>query len=58
LQLLAAQKMPLATLMLFSGHTSERMLLRYLGHGRYAAKQTQTMIDAAKLAFKNASSEG
>ena len=51
LQELAAQGMPLATLMLFSGHASERMLLRYLGHGRLAVAQNEAMLVASRMAF-------
>jgi len=51
LQELAAQGMPLTTLLLFSGHTTIAMLLRYLGHGTKAVAQNTAMIDAAKLAF-------
>ena len=51
LQELAAQGMPLATLILFSGHTSTAMLLRYLGHGRKAQAQNASMVEAARLTF-------
>ena len=43
--------MPLATLLLFSGHSTERMLLRYLGHGRMARCQHDEMIAVANMAF-------
>jgi integrase len=52
LQLLAANGMPLSTVILFSGHTTEKMLLAYLGFGRHAKQQNNVMIDAATLAFR------
>ena len=51
LQELAAQGMALTTLLLFSGHTTTAMLLRYLGHGTKAVAQNNAMIDAAKVTF-------
>jgi integrase len=53
LQQLAAQKMPTAVLLLFSGHTTERMLMRYLGHGRLATADQERMIDASKMALRS-----
>lgn len=54
LQLLASLGMPHSTLMLFSGHCSEKMLLRYLGYGRLAKAQAATMIAAAQMAYNTA----
>ena len=51
LQTLAALGMPLSTPLLFSGHSTEKMLLRYLGHGRMAAVQRNEMISVADMAF-------
>ena len=51
LQTLASLGMPLSTLLLFSGHTSERMLLRYLGHGKLARCQQDSMLAVAGMAF-------
>lgn len=51
LQELAAQGMALSTLLLFSGHTTIAMLLRYLGHGTKAVAQNNAMIDAARVTF-------
>ncbi len=42
-----------AVLLLFSGHTAERMLMRYLGHGRLATADQERMIDASKMALRS-----
>ena len=46
LQLLAAAEVPLPTLMLFSGHTNQRTLLRYLNWGVCATEQRSAMAVA------------
>ena len=51
LQMLAGLGMPMSTLLLFSGHTSERMLLKYLGHGKLAKVQENTMVEVAEMGF-------
>jgi integrase len=51
LQQLAAQGLPTSTLLLFSGHTTARMLMRYLGHGRHATRDQTDMIHAAAMAL-------
>ena len=52
LQQLSAQGLSTSTLMLFSGHTTPRMLMRYLGHGRFAHRDQTDMIVAAAMAFR------
>ena len=54
LQLLAASGLPLETVMLFSGHTTAQMLLRYLGYGRMAKANINAMIQAANMTFHTA----
>jgi len=49
LQCLAAAGTSLETLQMFSGHTTTRMLLRYLGYGRFATAQNQTMLNTSRV---------
>lgn len=52
LQALAQAGMSEEKLLLFSGHGSVKMLLRYLGYGRHAKYQQQTMLHAAAMTFE------
>ncbi len=51
LQQLAAMNIKTKVLLRFSGHATERMLFRYLGHGRHAKVEQDSMLEAAKVAF-------
>jgi integrase len=49
LQTMAHAKVPLDTLMLYSGHTNEKTLLRYLGWGSSAGHRQQQMAAAGAV---------
>jgi integrase len=51
LQQLAAMNVKTEVLLRFSGHATERMLFRYLGHGRHARVEQGSMLQAAMTAF-------
>ena len=51
LQILASSGMPLETIILFSGHSTTKMLLRYLGYGRLAKAQANAMLQVATMVF-------
>jgi integrase len=51
LQQMAAMGIPTTVLLRFSGHTSERMLFKYLGHGRFARVEQGSMLQAALKVF-------
>jgi integrase len=48
---LARAGTPLDTVMVFSGHTTVRMLLRYLRHGRAAGTRQTAGVEAARTAL-------
>lgn len=54
LQLLASLGMEDSKLILFSGHTTIKMLHRYLGFGRLAKATANTMLAVAKIGFARA----
>ena len=49
LQTMALAGVPLETLILYSGHTNEKTLLRYLGWGHAAGARQRQMADAGAV---------
>lgn len=55
LQRMAGQGIPLTTVIQFSRHADEKMLMRYLSWGAHAADRQQSMLQAVNLVTKDMS---